>query len=119
MHVPSAARSFAVYFFGAASFTAGSFFPAGAFFAAGAFSTGFVFGAAATNIASTADTFATESTFPPLCLRPRPRALFRSRSVITPFQNKMKREAGGQGEFSGEFSVGLAACRDVVSQPAT
>jgi hypothetical protein len=31
----------------------------------------------------------------------------------------MKREAGGQGEFSGEFSVGLAARRDVVSQPAT
>jgi hypothetical protein len=32
---------------------------------------------------------------------------------------KMKREAGGQGEFSGEFSVGLAARRDVASQPAT
>ena len=31
----------------------------------------------------------------------------------------MKREARGQGEFSGEFSVGLAARRDVVSQPAT
>ena len=31
----------------------------------------------------------------------------------------MKREAGGQGEFSGEFSVGLAARRDVASQPAT
>jgi hypothetical protein len=31
----------------------------------------------------------------------------------------MKREAGGQGEFSGEFSVGLATRRDVVSQPAT
>jgi hypothetical protein len=31
----------------------------------------------------------------------------------------VKREAGGQGEFSGEFSVGLAARRDVVSQPAT
>jgi hypothetical protein len=31
----------------------------------------------------------------------------------------MKREAGGQDEFAGEFSVGLAARRDVVSQPAT
>ena len=31
----------------------------------------------------------------------------------------MKREAGGHGDYSGEFSVGLAARRDVVSQPAT
>jgi hypothetical protein len=47
-----------VSFFGATSLTAGSFFPTGAFFAADAFATGFFFGAAATSVASTADTFA-------------------------------------------------------------
>jgi hypothetical protein len=32
---------------------------------------------------------------------------------------KKARSAGGQGEFSDEFSVGLAARWDVASKPAT